>query len=355
MATYIFQNITSFKEHVGGAVNQSLSLNSLKPWVEMATQDHIIGWLGKDMWDDLVAAVEADTVSPEQGNLLPYVQRPVALLSMYEYSKIGTVQFGEGGMYRQENEGLKSPYKYQEEAYRKQMIHHGYESIERMLVFLEDNEADYPLWQADSAYQRNKTHFINTAVDFRQRYGKQLGRYLFEQLRPIINEVELFAILPTIGQDQYDDLKEGILLKALSADEQELIGLIQNVVVHFTMQEALERHWVQFEGNRVVQLESLEPKGFERAGSAANTPFSIKWQHHRLLANRHISYVRHYLESRLDLFPLYAAHLAEEVAAASETSTATDEELYYSDRYFGAFPIHGGTDPAPKVNGIKNI
>ena len=128
---------------------------------------------------------------------------------------------------------------------------------------LEDNEAKYPLWQADPAYARNKAHFINTATDFRMLYGKQLSRYIFEIIRPILEEVETFAILPTIGQEQYDDLKQGIALKALTADEFALVQIIQRAVVHFTMQEALERHWVQFNGNRIVQIETLEPQGYE--------------------------------------------------------------------------------------------
>jgi len=150
---------------------------------------------------------------------------------MYEYSQIGAIQFSEGGAFRSESEGLKSPYKYQEEAYRQQMLQHGFESIERMLNYLEDNEVKYPLWQADPAYQRNKAHFVNTATDFRLLYGKQLSRYIFEILRPIMDEVETFAILPILGQAQYDDLKEGISLKALTADETALIQLIRRAVV----------------------------------------------------------------------------------------------------------------------------
>jgi len=347
----LFADISKFKEHVGGAVNQTLSLRSIGPWVDMAAESHVIPWIGQATWD----ALNAESLSEQLEALLPYVQRPVALLTMYEYVQVGNVQLGEGGMFQVEIEGIKRPFKYQETAYRKQMLHHGYESLERLLAFLEANENDYPLWQADPAYARNKAHFINTAFEFRQLYGKLLSRYIFEMIRPIIDEVENFAVLPTLGQAQYDDLKEGISLKALTTDEQALIDLIQRAVVHFSMQEALERHWVQFEGNRVVQLETLEPQGYERAGSAGTTSFSIKWQHHQLMASRHISFIRHYLESRLDVFPLYAAHLETEAEASGGTQTESLEEQYSNDRYFGAFPIDGVKNGKPPVKGIKNI
>lgn len=356
MATFIFTDISEFKDHVGGGVNQSMSMASLKPWIEMAMQAHVLPWLGAGTWSALVANMDAQNPDADLTALLPYVQRPVALLTMYEYSQIGNIQVGEGGLYRAETDDLKSPFKYQETAYRQQMLQHGFESIERMLNYLEDNEAKYPLWQADPAYQRNKEHFINTALDFRLLYGKLLSRYEFEIIRPIMEEVETFAILPIIGQAQYDDLKEGIALKALTADEQALIQLIRRAVSHFTMQEAIERHWVQFNGNRVVQVETLEPQGYEREGSAQRAPFSTKWRHHQLLANRHISYIRHYLSSRLETFPLYADHLEEEAATENtDTSQAADDNLYYSDRYYGAFPIPGVSDKKPIPSSIKRL
>ena len=355
MATFIFNDISDFKKHVGGGVNQSLSLASLEPWIEMAAQAHVLPWLGADTWLALVQNMDAQTPDEDLSNLLPYVQRAVALLTMYEYSQIGAVQFSEGGMHRAETEGLKSPFKYQETAYRQQMLQHGFESIERMLVYLETEEAKYPLWQADPAYSRNKSHFINTATDFRMLYGKQLSRYIFEIIRPILEEVETFAILPIIGQAQYDDLKQGIALKALTAEETALVQIIQRAVAHFTIQEAIERHWVQFNGNRVIQMETLEPQGYQREVSATRIPFAVKWAHHNLLANRHISYIRHYLSSRLATFPLYATHLETEAEEQSESTQATDEQLYYDDRYFGAFPIPGVNDKTPIPSSIKRL
>lgn len=354
MATYIFTNITDFKAQLGGAINANMNPNSLAPWIEMAAQTHIWDWLSKAQWDALVTAVDGSSTSTEQDDLLIRLKRTTALLTMYEYAKVGSVQFTEGmGMVRAESDNQKTAFKYQEVDYRKQMLTMGYESLEIMLDFLEDNEDDYPLWQASTAYTRNKALFINTARVFRQYYGKQLSRYVYEIIRPIIEEVETFAILKVIGQDQYDDLKEGIALKSLTADESTLIGLIQKAIVHFTIQEAMERNWVQFEGNRIVQLESLEPQSMERAGTAAGAGFSTKWSHHQLLASRHISYLLYYLENNLATYPLYEAYYEERQEEESTTTTQTDSELYSSDRYYGAYPLV--TRKEKKPTGIKRL
>ncbi|PHN06940.1 DUF6712 family protein [Flavilitoribacter nigricans] len=353
MATYIFTSIADFKAHLGGAINQNLNINSLAPWIEMAAQTHIWDWLSQGQWEALVTAVDG-TPSAEQTALLNKLKRTTALLTMYEYAKVGSVQFTEGmGMVRAESDQQKTAYKYQEADYRRQMLVMGYESLEVMLDFLEDNEDDYPLWVASTAYTQNKALFINTARVFRQYYGKQLSRYVYETIRPIIEEVETFAILRVIGQDQYDDLKEGIALKSLTADETTLISHIQKAVVHFTIQEAMSRNWVQFEGNRIVQLETLEPQGIERAGSAAGGAFSEKYNHHNLLANRHISYILYYLKNNLSSYPLYEAYYEARIEEESTTTTETDTELYSSNRYYGAYPLVPSTEK--KVTGIKRL
>lgn len=353
MPTYIFNDSSEFKTHLGGAINQDISMLSLAPWIEMAAQAHIWDWLSQAQWDELVSVVEGGPPTEPQSDLLDKVRRATALLSMYEYIKVGNTQFTEGmGLIRAESDTMKSAYKYQENEYRQQMLIMGYEALEIMLNFLEDNESDYPTWVASTAYARNKSLFINTAQTFRQYYGRQLSRYVYEVIRPIIQEVELFAILRVIGQDQYDDLKQGIALKALTTDEQTLIGLIQQAIVHFSIQEAMARHWIQFQGNRVVQAETLEPQGLERAGSATGVQFSTKYSHHNLFANRNISYILYYLEENLDTFPLYKAYY-EERQEEEEEATQDEAAQYYADRNFGAFPIP--VSGKKKVTGIKRL
>lgn len=162
MATYLFNDISDFKNYVGGGANVSLKMATLDPAILAAAENHIILWLGQQQWDQLVTAV-AGTPSTEETALIPYVARPLAMLTMYEYKKIGGIMVGESGFHRFEDETRKSAFKYQENDYSDWMLNNGYENIERMLKFLETNEADYPLWQADDAYQRNKALFLNYA------------------------------------------------------------------------------------------------------------------------------------------------------------------------------------------------
>jgi len=352
MSAYLFTTITDLKDHVGGGANVSIQLSSIKPTVLLAYQKHIRQWLGDAQWQDLVDNVA--TPSAEQAALIEQVRRPLALLTMFEYTKIGNVQMGEMGMHRLETEDRKTAFKYQENEYRDYMLHNGFEALELMLEFLETNEADYPLWQASTGYARNKALFLNTAADFRDAYSSYISRYTFEVIRPIIQDVETFALLKVLGEGQFNDLKDGILTKSLSAAETTLIQLIQRAVAHFAIELGAVRQWVQLRGNSVVVFEKLEPQGLAREGSASGQQISALLSQDNLMANRHISYIKHYLANNLATFTLYSDYLDELAAAAAEEEAAADPAPSFEDaRYDGAYNFSTYTHATRK--GIKRL
>ena len=329
MATYLFNDISDFKNYVGGGANVSLKMATLDPAILAAAENHIILWLGQGQWDQLVTAV-AGTPTTEEEALIPYVARPLAMLAMYEYEQIGGIQIGEAGFHRIEDDTRRSAYKYQENNYSDWMLNNGYENIERMLKFLEANEANYPLWQADPAYQRNKALFLNYAAEFRAAYSKYISRYTFEILRPLLEDIETFALVTLMGQTLFDALKDGLLLKALSTKESILVEHIQRALANFAIEEGIRRHWVRLDGKKVVQSERLEPQSSEKQGLPPMPIADMALRHNELFANRHISYIKKYLEDNIDDFPDYQTYLdelAEAEAAATVEQTACDERL----------------------------
>lgn len=324
MATYLFTDISAFKAHVGGGANVSLELSSLAPTMYMAAQNHLIPWIGETLWANLVDAVANDDATAAESALLPKVQLPLAMLTMYEYSQIGGIQFGEAGMFRMETEEMKSAYKYQENAYRDYMRHNGFEALELMLRFLDENSADYPEWTAADGFQRTRGLLLNYAADFRQVYSKRLSRYTFEVIRPVIEDVEQLAIRRFLGDDQFDRLRAGVLADDLTANETTLLKLLHRAIANYAIEEGIERNWITFSGDRVVQVESLEPQSYRKDAPPTLAGLSVTSRHQQEFGARNLSYVKKYLDENLDDFPLYKAYQealaeaeAEEAAAAS--------------------------------------
>lgn len=325
MTAMLFTNITELKTVLGGAINTSVELDSLSPAFHAAIYNHLVEWISEEFWDEFKTAYDADSLSAEQTALLPYLQRPLAKLAMYEYQQIGTVQFTESGLNRIETETHKSAYRYQETAYSNFMLLNGYEDLERLLVYLEAQKADFPTWAASDAYTRHRSLFITYAGEFRRAYGKQVSRYVFEIMRPVMSDIETFAILPLLGEDQFNDLKAKILAGTTSAEEDELHRRIIRAVANYAMEESLKRELVRHDGNKIVQLEDMESNTTKRVPDSSHLDVTIR--HSNEFANRHLTYVKEYLDANLDIFTLYSDYIdaLAEAEAAEDAAARADE------------------------------
>lgn len=309
MKVFIYQNIEDLKIHVGGSANLSIRQESIEPIMRNTLFSHIIPWLGETFWTEWSDQYlhEATTI---QGKLQPHLQRALGFLSLYEYSKIASVMFGEDGLHRTETETSKPAYKYQENAYRDSMLNQGYQCLEEAIKFLDTNESSFPTW-ADSPEheERIRTLFINYASEFQRSYSKNLSFYTYTILRPIIQDVEIFAILPELGQAFFDELKTAILNKTTTDQQKAVIKLIQKAVAHFSIKDGIRQSLVKLDGNRIIQSERLEPQSYEKQSIPSLSSTDIKIRYQDEVGNRYISYLKKYLDDNIDDFPTYKTYL----------------------------------------------
>lgn len=332
MAYQLFQDIEDFKKYAGGAVNSSLAMQSIEPTLYMTTQTQVLPWLGNTLYLQLVEAVAAGPVDPasDLGKLLPYACRPVALLSLWQYADVGTVQLGGSGMFRTETEERKSAFKYQEANYRESMLQQGFEALELMQRFLDDNAATYADWTAKN---RSRELVINYAAELRETYSKSVSRYTFEMLRSLIPDLELFALVPSMGQAQYDELKTAILADAALPDRlAELLRIVQRVIANFVVEEAMRRHWVTLDGHQVVSYvqQSLDARQQTiPANMTLDVGTGLKLKQAEEFAERWLSRLTYFLDNNVADFPLYAAWKAEQETTTEEVDRANHSHDYY--------------------------
>jgi len=307
----MFTSITQIKEHIGGGGNLSLEIESLRPTWELVAENDLIVWLGSTTYAALLTYVVEDdeTGDADLTALLPLVRRPLALWTMAEYAKIGGIQFGESGMARIESEGRSTPYKYQENAYKEYMLQHGWNALETLLNFLEANKATYTDW-ATEARPRHRALFINTAAELRDCYARYCNRYTFESIRPLVQDMEVFFLLPSIGPEQYEIFKTGILDNDLDATQTEAVARLSKALAHVAVKEALRRNLVGIKGHMLIQVESLEPQSYHKESPPAMNNISAAHQQLDEFAQRHLDYALQYLADNPTDFPEYVAYAA---------------------------------------------
>ena len=254
MAAELFSNFADFKTYVGGRLNQSVKLESLEATIYETARRHLVPWLGATQYNRLVAGAG---LSADETALLPYVKRPLALLSIYEYAKVGVVEFGETGMHRVENESRKTAYRYQEREFKEDALIKGYNALEEMLAHLDANKASFTAWAATDEGLAHRTTLLNYAKDFRLLTLPECDRYTYECIRPIINEVELFGIKRLLPAAYWAAFIVKHLAGTLSAEEKQLRTYMRHSIAHRSIHEAVKQKWIRIEGGRVAIVEDF--------------------------------------------------------------------------------------------------
>lgn len=344
MLYYFFDDIEALKQFAGGAANLSVSLASLEPGLNAAYENHVRPFISPELWQQLqtaagheeipgdwmsaatpttgVWATDPDNYTAAQLALLPYLQRPLAMLALYEYTATSSLQLSEAGLMRVESENTKTAYKYQERQYRQWLLHNGYEGLERLVAFLHTHVDDYSAWEDSDAQQRHTAVLLNTAALMRTHYSSYISRYTYEAVRPLIEDIELFGVVSTIGQEQYDALlavantATGAVAKAIKA--------LRKAIANYTVVEALRRQWVYLEGHQILQRETMEPQGYQTDMTPAASTMSLPDTFHREWADRYMSRTLAIMTDNIDDFPEYATLLEERTAAEAAAAATTD-------------------------------
>ncbi len=254
MAAELFSNFADFKTYIGGRANQSIQLASLEATIWETARRHITPWLSESLYNTLVAG---SGLTAAQTALLPYVKRPLAILTMYEYSKVGAIEVGESGIHRVESDTRKSAYRYQERAYQEDALEKGYNALETMLKYLEANKADHTAWASSDEGLAHRTPLLNYAADFRLLTLPECDRYTFECIRPIISEVEMFGVQQQLPADFWTGFITRHLAGTLTSAEKQLRTYMRQAIAHRSIEEAIKQRWIRIDRGRVAVHEDF--------------------------------------------------------------------------------------------------
>lgn len=293
----LFAEYNQFKAIVGGRINQSVELTSLEPFIYEAARRHIVPWLGS-VYDTLVAAgspTQAQTV------LITYVRRPLALLTIHEYSKVVSVELSDSGMHRIETETRKSTYRYQEKQFQEDALQKGYDALENMLFFLDSNRATYPEWVATEEATAHLSQLMNYAKDFRRLVNTNCDRYSFEALRPIIAHQQLMICQSAVPAAFWSGFMSRHIAGTLTSAEKTVREYMRSGIAYAALNEALKLHYVTISMGRVfVQEEFGEQSNINRTlPNAGSSDLAVN----QLMADRYTVLWKEYIRNNPNSFP----------------------------------------------------
>ena len=236
MATLLIATIDEFKQHVG--LNESTDEDYfalLQPDLLLAEHDHLRPALGSDFFDELLD--DTTEVATELRRLLAF---SLANLAMVSFLDVAQVQISGSGVQIISTEREKTAFQWQIDRLQANLCRKGFNGLEKALAYLERHATDFPTWAASETAQRGRAHFLASAAAFSAYYNISNARLTFQALASLLRKTESFRLLPALGEDFFEELKQQLRTDTLTAENEQLLGeYVRPALAHLTMAQAI--------------------------------------------------------------------------------------------------------------------
>lgn len=232
----LFKTLEEIKNHL--PINVAFHFEDITPQIARATTKYLIPILSEKEYQKLEKAYQDNTVSDMQKPLLLLSQRALANFAYNLWLPHGTIQVSQSGLHIHQDDMRRPPYKWQIDSLQNAYEQTGYETLDEILIYLEQSPNEFSEWKASTAYTIFAETFIKTAAEFTTLLPKiDNSRRLFLLMKADMIRIEETNLVSYICHDQYTYLKEG---KApYTEHEVRLISLIKKAVAYQTFSECL--------------------------------------------------------------------------------------------------------------------
>lgn len=211
-------------------VNVQFSYETFAPALALAEQNFIIPVLGKQLFAKLVAYYTGSTVKEKEQTLLEMVQFSLVRLAYWKsYNSLATMITDSGAS--SEVDQSKRLYRYQEDALMEELKTDGFNQLDVVLEFLEENIEDFPDFKFSDYYTTLQNSFIPTTKIFQQHYNIKGSRLVFLQMKYYISDVEQILLPHYIGRT----LMENIMGDMANEKYKPILRQIQKFVVYMAI------------------------------------------------------------------------------------------------------------------------
>ncbi len=235
----LIKTVSEVKKYV--RVNYANNTASI-PNMDTAARKYIVPIIGQPLYDNLQQEYDAENLSDNNKKLLIYVQATLAPLAYWIELPLINIQITDAGLRKPGTADLQPVYKHDYYKALSALMNSGMDETERLLMFLETNATDYPLWTDSDAFQEYKKYFIKNGAEFTGIYKLHHPRRCWLSMTSIMQMVEDFYINSSIGAAFAQELKSNT---APSPQEKAAIALIKKSIAylsifHATTQRSIE-------------------------------------------------------------------------------------------------------------------
>jgi len=181
------------------------------------------------------------TVTDKWTSLLELCQYALANLSFFHGFHLLNIKIGDKGIYVTDTDETRGTYKYEETAFMEALQLQGYNTIDEVLVLLENNTSVFSDWVDSDSYTILNENLIRNVYELTLLYPKiNNSRLVFLNIKPYIQITEDFTIRPGISNEYFDELIAEFREKTVSADNAIIISSLQKSLAYYSISKALD-------------------------------------------------------------------------------------------------------------------
>ncbi len=228
-----------------GFIDHDVPFIKMKPDLRTVTSK-LIRFIGKETYADLSLIYEnhedapAETTAGDNANLLELAQSYVATAAYRLFAPVNDLQHGKNGRKMLTDEDSKTPFEHMLVASNDELERRSFRAMDDLLYILDEISTT---WKGSDNYKATHRLFVRTTDDF-DTFHVMGSRLLLLKLQPDMEYVETRQILPRIGKDVFDALKQklnGTATDALSDKEKDLLPLLKEAAVNGSLSRGVIR------------------------------------------------------------------------------------------------------------------
>lgn len=288
-------------------ISVGFTFSKLQPDIRRAELKYLKPILGKDLYSILEGNYTLGTLTQDETELIGYVHPAVAHLSMGLYAPKGNVFVNDNGIQAMHGAEYKPAFQWQLDEFEESMCENGYDALDELIEYLEEvADYDFPDWLLSEGCTLVRRNFVNTAHHFTAYVPKVRGsRYLFLQLRPIMDRVELEMKRSILGKELYEALKMEIRDDDVSEENAEILEYLEPAVCHLSWAAALYELGLKIDKEGVHMINNAF-SGTTKGKQPANVDtIRVVKDHHEGIGHGKLEELRVFLNENHESYPLF--------------------------------------------------